>query len=461
MRYAHIIGEVYDTPLAITPEKAEEWDRVIAQHMTGAAPAYTQAEVQAAHEARLQAFAASAGAQPTRAGYALTDSGIAVIPVHGSLVHRGGLMEAMSGVTGYNQLRAQMRAAEADSNVRGILFDVDSPGGHVSGMFETAEQIRALNKPTRAMVNDKATSAAYMLASAADSVHATKTAFLGHIGSFVMHADRSKQHDKQGVKWTPIYSGKRKLEGNPFGPLTSDARAALQDRVDEVRGMMAEMVAAHRGVDADDVMDTEAAVVTAGEAERLGLIDGTATLAQSITDFAAQLDNDEQQASAAELMRTSGKARASAPTTKGSSEMDKKDDKAPAQPTQPAAAAITPEQAQASADTAAAAARTAERARVKAIMSHAEAAGREALAAHLAHDTDLSADAAIGILTNAEKKAAAPAEAPKQRNALADAMAKEGNPDVSADATTTVDATEETVAASISQFFPGRRKAAA
>ena len=62
---------------------------------------------------------------------------------------------------------------------------------------------------------------------------------------------------------------------------------------------------------------------------------------------------------------------------------------------------------EAAATAAAASARTAERARVKGIQGHAEAAGREALAAHLAMNTDLDVETAGGILAASPKAAAA------------------------------------------------------
>ncbi len=65
----------------------------------------------------------------------------------------------------------------------------------------------------------------------------------------------------------------------------------------------------------------------------------------------------------------------------------------------------------------AAAARNEERARVQGIVGHAEAAGREELAQHLAFGTDLGVDAAAAILKASPKKAAAPAPANTNANA--------------------------------------------
>jgi signal peptide peptidase SppA len=423
-QFAHIIGRVSDTPLAITQDKAQEWDRVIQDRLQGAAPMYTKAQVEEANEARMVAFAESAGGRMTREGYALTEQGVAIIPVHGSLVQRGGFMEAMSGITGYNQIRGSLRAAERNPDVRGIVLDIDSPGGEVAGMFEAAEDIRNASKPVRAIANEKAASAAFLLAAAAGKLYTTRTAVLGSMAALLIHTDRSKQHEKQGVKYTVIQSGKRKTEGSPLAPLSGDARDVLQARVNEVGEMFAATVADYRSADEGDILATEGAVLTAREAQDIGLVDGVSTLAQVVREFEAELDAD---ASAAQTSKVRPRAAVSATSPEGSTMPAEKEVNTAAQATTAPAAqqsGITAEQLAAATQSASAEARVAERARVKAILECDEAKGREGLAAHIAHNTDMGADAALAMLK------ASPKAEDKPGNAFAQAMTQQGNPDV-------------------------------
>ena len=94
---------------------------------------------------------------------AASPEGIAVIPIHGSLVKRSLGMEAASGLTSYGDIDAMLNAALADPQVGGILLDIDSPGGEASGSFELARRVReaAAVKPIWAVANDAAYSAAY------------------------------------------------------------------------------------------------------------------------------------------------------------------------------------------------------------------------------------------------------------------------------------------------------------
>ena len=71
----------------------------------------------------------------------------------------------------YGDIRAHVDAALEDPNVRGLILDIDSPGGTVSGLFDLAEhnlESRNDEKPMWALANDRATSAAYAIASACD-----------------------------------------------------------------------------------------------------------------------------------------------------------------------------------------------------------------------------------------------------------------------------------------------------
>lgn len=55
-------------------------------------------------------------------------AGIAVIPIHGTLVKRTLGLETSSGLASYAGVGAMLEAAIADPRVGGILLDVDSPG---------------------------------------------------------------------------------------------------------------------------------------------------------------------------------------------------------------------------------------------------------------------------------------------------------------------------------------------
>ncbi len=104
-------------------------------------------------------------------------TGIAVLPIYGTLVRRTVGLEAESGMASYQGLATMLDAAVADPNVAAILLDIDSAGGESGGVFDLADRVAAAakRKPVWALANDMAFSAAYAIGSAASRFIVTRT----------------------------------------------------------------------------------------------------------------------------------------------------------------------------------------------------------------------------------------------------------------------------------------------
>jgi hypothetical protein len=79
------------------------------------------------------------------------------------------------------------------------------------------------------------------------------SADVGSIGVYAAHVDASAAARRRGLKYTLISAGKFKVEGNPFEPLSDEARAAMQASVDEFYAMFTSDVAKNRDVSVKDV----------------------------------------------------------------------------------------------------------------------------------------------------------------------------------------------------------------
>lgn len=213
--------------------------------------------------------------------------GIAVIPIHGSLVKRSLGMEAASGLTSYGEIAAMLDAALADPQVSGILLDIDSPGGEASGSFELARHVRevAAQKPVWAVANDAAYSAAYAIAASAQRVFVTETGGVGSIGVIALHVDQSVKDAKDGYRFTAITAGTHKNDYSPHEPLSDAAKTELQGEVDRLYSIFTDHVAAMRGMDLDAVRATEAGLYFGTNAVAQGLADGVQTLDATLSQF--------------------------------------------------------------------------------------------------------------------------------------------------------------------------------
>lgn len=206
-------------------------------------------------------------------------TGIAVLPIYGTLVRRTVGLEAESGMASYQELATMLDTAVADPNVAAILLDIDSAGGESGGVFDLADRVAAAakRKPVWALANDMAFSAAYAIGSAASRFIVTRTGGVGSIGVIAMHADQSVKDAKEGVRYTTVFAGARKNDLNPHEPISDEAHAFLKSEVDRVYSLFVDTVATHRGLSADAVRATEAGIYFGMDAVAAGLADAVGT----------------------------------------------------------------------------------------------------------------------------------------------------------------------------------------
>jgi signal peptide peptidase SppA len=285
----HLADRVLNRPLLITPEKLA----VIASVLEGRI-GIDASDLRSIPDA--SRFAGSSTdhdpATGSRVGlpYKRTSEGVAILPVLGSLVNRGAWVGASSGLTSYEGLKYQLSQAAADPKTRSVLIDLDSPGGEAVGAFEAAEAVRAVaaRKPVVAVVNGMAASAAYAIASGATRIITTPSGLSGSIGVVMLHADISGAMSKAGIKPTLIYAGARKVDGNPYGPLSAEVKASIQAEIDGFYDAFIATVAAGRPkLSAGAIRATEARVFIGEAAVRAGLADAIGTFESALADLAA------------------------------------------------------------------------------------------------------------------------------------------------------------------------------
>lgn len=235
-------------------------------------------------DARIGAARAARPAQRTGA--------IAVVPLYGVIVPRATAMTQMSGGMTLQDFRSMLRQAVADPDVSAVLIDVDSPGGSVDQVAEAADEVRAAaaQKPLWAIANTDCYSAAYWIASQASRLWVTPSGGVGSVGCYAGHADYSGQLEQDGVAVTLIQYGDRKTEGNPYEPLTAEARAGIQSDVDTFGEMFVNAVAKGRGVKPAVVKADygQGAVVLAKAAVAAGMADRVGTFDQAVQELARE-----------------------------------------------------------------------------------------------------------------------------------------------------------------------------
>lgn len=255
-QYAHIHGLVFNKPHLCTPAYAETVLAVLKERVG------LEGSYDILGEAK----------EPKKP---FLTGGLQTIPILGSMVHRGGSMDALSGTQSYQSIQTQIQEALDNSQVKSILLEMDSPGGSVAGLFDLKDFILKAKeqKPIYAIANDEMASAAYLIGSACTKVYATQTSGVGSIGVVAMHMDRSEQNKKEGLKPTFVYAGSYKVAGNPHAPLEGEALSYLQESVMDSYEMFVKAVAENRSLDESVIRSTEARVYRGEKAKELGLVD--------------------------------------------------------------------------------------------------------------------------------------------------------------------------------------------
>ena len=172
---------------------------------------------------------------------------IAVIPIKGVLMPERNCASSWNGWTTCDALVRDVETAMNDPAVREIVFDVDSPGGCITGIQEAAEYIASCRGRKRmiAHVDGSCASGAYWLASAADEIVTGVTGEVGCIGVVTTYA-RSKGDTKTFVS---TQSPMKRPDID-----SEEGAAAVQAVIDQLAEVFIADVAKNRGVSREKVM---------------------------------------------------------------------------------------------------------------------------------------------------------------------------------------------------------------
>lgn len=234
-------------------------------------------------QARLDAANPGEFARPEYAdgGYQLYGN-VAVIDVKGPLTNHESWLNEFFGITSYGSIRNKLVEAHADSRVQEIVLNVDSPGGSATGISDTGELIKQIDrsKPVTAFASGTAASAALWLATSAGATFASETSMVGSLGVICTVMDATGALEKDGLKATVIRTGPKKALGGPYETLTDDAKEEIQKQLNHLHDIFVETVADNRGLTVDHVRSQigDGSEFIGEQARQVGLIDGITTL---------------------------------------------------------------------------------------------------------------------------------------------------------------------------------------
>jgi protease-4 len=149
--------------------------------------------------------------------------------------------------------------------IKGIIFEIDSPGGMVVPSQEIGEMIKNIELPTVALVKSCAASGGYWLASCCDKIVVSPLSIVGSIGVIAEHFNVSKLADSIGVKYDGFKAGIYKDMGSLFRDFTEQEKQIMQEEIDYMHEVFIKVIAENREIEYHKVKELAEGLVYLGE----------------------------------------------------------------------------------------------------------------------------------------------------------------------------------------------------
>lgn len=197
---------------------------------------------------------------------------VAVVDVLGMIL-KGEAADADTVIEG-------LRDAVKDKNTKGVILNINSPGGSAVQSAYIYDEIRRQKKlhpdlPIYAVVGDMCASGGYYVAAAADKIYVSPASLIGSIGVVMNGFGFTNVLEKLGVERRLMTAGEHKAFLDPFSPVNEVEAQHMQVLLDQVHQQFIDAVKQARGDRLKETSDMFSGLVWNGEeGVKLGLADG-------------------------------------------------------------------------------------------------------------------------------------------------------------------------------------------
>lgn len=205
-------------------------------------------------------------------------------------------IELVGPIIDVSKTLENIEKAKTDTNIKGVLFVVDSPGGAVAPSVEVAYAIKELKqiKPVVVYASGVIASGSYYASIWADKIIANHGSMVGSIGVIMQGVNTKELMDKIGIQTQTVKAGKYKESGTPTRKWTEFEEKQLQSVIDDTYNMFITDVATARNLDIKNYTSfADAKIFTSKQAKDVGLVDEVAniTVAQKTLAELSKVEN--------------------------------------------------------------------------------------------------------------------------------------------------------------------------
>lgn len=205
-------------------------------------------------------------------------------PFNAENIQQPNLMTIKLGteINNIDKLLAQISEAQTSPNIKGVLLEVNSPGGALAPSIELSMAIKRLNatKPVIAYAAGSMTSGSYYASIWTRKIIANPGAFIGSIGVLFQAPNIKQLADKIGISEQVIAAGEYKQMGTFTRAWNEQEKGALKELVNDAYTLFVSDVAKARNLPIAKASEfANARVFIAYKAKKMGLIDEVGSLA--------------------------------------------------------------------------------------------------------------------------------------------------------------------------------------
>lgn len=186
----------------------------------------------------------------------------------------------------------ELKRAKEDPLVKGVILNVNSPGGSVYASERIANQIKALKeaeKPVYTVMGEMAASGGYYISAPTDRIYASNETWTGSIGVIIQSYSLQGLFEKYGIKEQNITTGKMKDAGSQGRDMSKEEKEYFQGLVDSAFDRFVKIVAEGRGLSEREVRKlADGRVYDGSQALSNGLVDKIGDLDSAVSDMASE-----------------------------------------------------------------------------------------------------------------------------------------------------------------------------
>jgi len=232
-------------------------------------------------------------------GSCADNSNIALIKIHGTIVnYKIDPNNDPNGIYDPDSVSSEVVAGyleeiENDDRIKGVIVEIDSPGGSPTAGEEIMNPLLASTKPVVAFIRERGLSAGYLAATGAEKIYASPMSDVGSIGVTMSYLDNSAKNKKEGLTYNQLSTGKFKDSGDPDKELTAEEKNVFMADLEKIHRIFVEYVAQNRNMDIEAVTKlADGSSMNAQDAIDAGLIDAIGGLNEARSYLAGKIGED-------------------------------------------------------------------------------------------------------------------------------------------------------------------------